>query len=80
MRKSMTAARRQVARNIGDMLVADRDTYEHQVAASRKARFITGADVLYERMKEFIERDDYRIEIPTDDHLQSELHWTSAIP
>lgn len=73
MRRSMTIARRHMARMIGDFAVSNRRTYEHQVAVARKAGFISGPDVPYERMKEFVDRDEYTIEIPTDAHLQIEL-------
>ena len=72
-RRSMTAARRHTARIVGDFLVADRTTYERELAAARESGFVSGPAVTYEKMKEFIERDEYRVEIPTDTHLETEL-------
>ena len=66
-------ARRHAARVIGDLLIADRRTYEHHVAEAPRAGCISGADVPYGRMKGFISRDDYAIAISTDEHLRGEL-------
>jgi Protein of unknown function (DUF4238) len=73
LRNSMTIARRRTARIIGDLLVADPKTYERQIAAAREAGFVSDKAVPYEQMKEFIDRDDYQIEISTTEHLQGEL-------
>jgi hypothetical protein len=62
LRNSMTLARRHAARIIGDLLVADRATYERQTAAARENGFVRSEGVSYERMKEFIDKDDYQLD------------------
>jgi hypothetical protein len=73
LRNSMTIARRHTARIISELLVANRATYERQIAASRGAGFVPDKVLPFERMKALVERDDYQIEISTAEHLQSEI-------
>lgn len=79
LRNSMTIARRNTARIIGGLLVADRATYVHQNVAAREAGFVPDQEVPYERMKEFIDRDEYEVEISTTEHLQAELRLFDRI-
>jgi len=70
----MNAARGQTIRIIGDMLTSNKQLFEHHFAKAKEDGFVSDdADVSFEAMREFIERGEYTIEIPTATSLASEL-------
>jgi hypothetical protein len=73
MRRSMETAQRHMYRVIGDMLASDSGQYKSQAKRARTNGFVTGKDVPYEQVKDFLRRDEYTVEFPPQYHLQREL-------
>jgi hypothetical protein len=73
-RRSMTVSQRHAYRVIGDMLASDRNLYESQLRQAQANGFVAAdKEVPFERMRDFLRKDDYTIEIPPEAHLQREL-------
>jgi hypothetical protein len=72
-RRSMSVARRHECRVIGDLVASDKMVYEHPIQKARASGFLSGKDVPYEKLRDFLRRDAYEIEIPPHDHLVREL-------
>lgn len=73
MRQSMTRARRHMCRVIGSMLASDRRLYDSELKSARKNGFVSGKDVPYEQVRDFLLKDQYTIEIQPQDHLTTEM-------
>jgi len=79
-RRAMNTARRHEARIIGSMLTSDRRMFESQVAKAKRDGFIReAANVSFEEMAEFIQRDEYTIEVSTSESLSLELSIFESI-
>ena len=72
-RRSLTRAKQQTAKTIGEMLVSDRKVWEHHLRKAREAGYVTGPDVSFERMKEFVDGEQYTIEVATQALIRTEL-------
>ena len=72
-RRSLTRARKQTAKTIGEMLVSDRKLWEHHLTKAREAGDVTGPDVSFERMKELVNGGQYTIEVATQALIRTEL-------
>jgi len=72
-RRSMARSQQQVAKTIGEMLVSDKRVYEHQLRKARDAGYLTGPDVSFERMKEFVQGGRYTIEVAREALIRTEL-------
>jgi hypothetical protein len=73
MRRSMAVARQSCYRAIAELLASNRTLYEHHLKMAREGGFVSGADVPFERMREFLRKGEYRFEISPHDHLRTEL-------
>ena len=61
-------------RIIGDMLASDPKLYESQLRQAKASGLVAAhKEVPFERMRDFLRKDDYTIEIPPQAHLQREL-------
>ena len=73
-REAVNTARRAAVRLIGDLLISDPRIYNHHVALAKRDGFIReNLDVPFEKMAEFIKKDQYRVEISTTESLSLEL-------
>jgi hypothetical protein len=78
-RRSMTAARLQMCRDIDDLLASDRRLYEYHLRKARTAGFVSGREVPFEEMQAFVRRGAYTVEISPQGHLQTELRVCKKI-
>jgi hypothetical protein len=72
-RRSLASAKRQSAKMIGEMLVSDRKIWEHHNRKARKAGYVSGPDISFERMKAFVDEGRYTIEVATHALIRTEL-------
>ena len=72
-RRSVTRARQQTAKNIGEMLISDKKVWENHLRKAREADHIAGPGVSFERMKEFVEGGRYTIKVTTEALIRTEL-------
>lgn len=74
LRQQMADVRANAAKMIMDLATSTKERWEAQVRAAKRDGFLAAdAPADYERMREFIERDEYTIETPTMEHLRIEL-------
>jgi hypothetical protein len=62
-----------VARRVMDLSLATPERWASQVRQAQAAGYLGGVDVTYEQMREFVEQERYRVEVPTTRHVQLEL-------
>ncbi len=68
------------ARVIGSMTVATRERYANQVRRATEAGFLRpGVAVPYEKMRDFVERNEYTVSVPTGRHLLMELKMHQVV-
>jgi hypothetical protein len=72
-RRSLTRAKQQTAKTIAQMLVSDKKLWDQHLRSAREAGHITGPDVSFERMKEFVDGERYTIEVATEALIHTEL-------
>lgn len=72
-RESRRSGYAQVAKVMGNMLVATEERYESQMSAAQKAGFLKEPPLPYEEMRSFIEEERYTIEVSTTSHVAMEL-------
>ncbi|CAN7784068.1 DUF4238 domain-containing protein [Cupriavidus necator] len=69
-------ARRQAlersAKIMGSVLVANRERYEGQMQRAREAGYVKG-EASFEEMRNFIDEERYTVEVPTTNHVATEL-------
>lgn len=73
-RKSFNRAREQTIHIIGDLLVSDKQVWEHHVRKARENGENIPDSVSFEEMKRFIEERNYEIEFFPEDNLRVELN------
>lgn len=74
LRESMRRAQDQTARIVMDMVLSSKEAYESHLRRAREDGFVSEAEqVSYEEMKTFFEEAKYKIEVPTECHIQTEL-------
>lgn len=69
----------EVAHRIMDLTLATPERYANEVRRARAAGFVDTADVPYEQMREFVEQERFRIEVPTTRHVQLELELLETV-
>lgn len=72
-RQSLASAKRQSAKIIGEMLVSDKKVWEQHNRKAREAGYVSGPEVSFERMKEFVDGGRYTIEVSTHALIRTEL-------
>ncbi len=74
VRKSFNRAREQLIHLIGDVLVSDRQSWEHHVRKARENGGSIPDSVSFEEMKRFIRERNYKIEFSPQSNLRVELN------
>jgi hypothetical protein len=72
-RTSLTRANQQIAKTIGEMLVSNRKVWEYQLSKAREGGYVTGPNVSFEQMKEFVDGGQYTIEVARESLIRTEL-------
>jgi hypothetical protein len=73
-RRAMNAARHHTVRVIGSMLSSGQRIFDHHIAKAKADGFVPeNADVAFEAMRQFIQDDQYSVEISTGESLALEL-------
>lgn len=72
-RRSLARFKQEVAKEIGKLLVSDRKVYEHHFRKAQEAGYVAASDVSFERMKEFVDGERYRIEVVRESLIRTEL-------
>jgi uncharacterized protein DUF4238 len=73
LRRSMDTARNHMWRVVGDMLASDLSLYENHLRSARAGGFVTGKEVPFESVRDFIRKGEYTITYDSQEHLQREL-------
>lgn len=74
VRKSFNHAREQLIHIIGDLLVSDKQLWEHHVRKARDNGENISDSISFEEMKRFIEERNYKIEFSPQSNLRVELN------
>lgn len=69
----------QIAEQLIDFTLASEDRWDSQIEQLRRAGGPVHEAVTYEKMKEFVEKKQYTIEVPTERHIDLELVAIEAI-
>lgn len=73
LRRASDIAQQNMMRQVMHMTVSSEQMYKQQVSAGREGGFINPElDVPYEKMKDFVTRDEYDISIPVERHIITE--------
>ena len=72
-RELVNRSQEQILRMMGQMTLANKESYEKIVASARADGVDIPDSVSYEQMKDFIDRDEYDIQIPRESNIQLEL-------
>jgi hypothetical protein len=75
-RESWRLAQEQTVRTIGELITSSPEAWRGHVERARNDGFIPAAKDIaddYEKMKEFIDKGAYRVEVPTERHLEQEM-------
>jgi hypothetical protein len=74
LRETMRAAREQTTKTIMSMVTATPERWAAHVRRAKEAGYINkDADDDYERLRDFIDKNEYKIEVPPAAHLATEL-------
>lgn len=74
LRETMRNAQEQTARKLMDLVLSSKEMYEAELKRAREDGFATGVGhVPYEEMKQFFEDGQFKIEVPTERHIQQEI-------
>lgn len=80
MREMMRDAHERTARMVMDLTLAKRERWESQVKRAVAAGHLSpDLGVTYEEAKDFHERGDYTIEVPTTRHIGTEFHMFEPV-
>jgi hypothetical protein len=80
MRENSRRFQEQVIKQIMGLTVATKERYESSIASAvRAGEVATNPEVTYESMREFVEREQYTIEVPTSRHVETELQLLDTI-
>ncbi|WP_146030267.1 DUF4238 domain-containing protein [Methylocella silvestris] len=80
LRENFRAAHERTAKMMMDLAAATPEGWAYQVRRAKEDGFLPAdADADYEKMREFLNRDDFRIETETSMHLQMELQTFDKI-
>jgi hypothetical protein len=73
VRRASDAARKLALKQLMHLTVSSKELYERHLQSAQEDGFVKpDVDAPYERMKDFVEADEYTIEIPTDEHILTE--------
>lgn len=78
-RRSLTRSQQQVAKTIAEMLVSDRKVWERHHRKAREAGYVTGAEVPFERVKGFVDGEQFTIDVPRETLIRTELSAFDAV-
>ncbi|MYM92325.1 DUF4238 domain-containing protein [Duganella vulcania] len=80
MRESSRRFQEQVIKQIMSLTVANKERYERSLAGAVLAGEVQpDPDVTYESMREFVEGEQYTIEVPTTRHVETELQLVDTV-
>jgi hypothetical protein len=78
-RETMRDAMEQTSDIIMGLTLATKERYESEMRKARDAGFVTGKDVPYEEMKEFHEKRQYRVTVPTMRQIDREIRQQEVV-
>lgn len=78
-REAMREFKEQTTRRLMELAVANRQRWESQRQKAAEAGVEGAADLTYEEIREFVERGDYTIAVPTTEHVEQELKSLTTV-
>lgn len=80
MREHIRQGYERVLKRMMDLTMATKERYEASFASAAQAGAFDGADMLpYEAMRDFVDRDQYNITMPTTRHVRQEFDLVDTI-
>jgi hypothetical protein len=79
MRENWRQFQEQVAKQIMSLTLATKDRWERSVASMKQDGKELPHDVPYEELKRFHQSDRYTVEVPTERHIELEMHGMDTV-
>jgi hypothetical protein len=78
-REAMRQFKEETTRRLMELAVANRQRWELQRQKAAEAGVEGAADLTYEEVREFVERGDFTIAVPTTEHVEQELKSLTTV-
>ncbi|SAK53330.1 hypothetical protein AWB82_01801 [Caballeronia glebae] len=78
-REAMRRFQEETHRRMMELLVADQGRWETRRQRAMDAGFVDENNVTFEQARDFVERGDFTIEVPTTTHVQQELRSLTVV-
>ncbi len=78
-REAMRQFKEETTRRLMELAAANRQRWETQRQKAADAGVESAADLTYEEVREFVERGDYTIDVPTTKHVEQELKSLTTV-
>ncbi|CAN7401012.1 DUF4238 domain-containing protein [Massilia sp. LjRoot122] len=80
MRENVRRSLEQVMKRVMDLTLATKERYESSFAQAARVGALQSEDILpYERMRDFVDRDEYAISVSTTHHVGQELKLVDSV-